>query len=379
MKWSFRLGVFAGIEVYVHATFLLFLVWILAGSWLHGEPLPVALGGVLFMLSIFACVVLHEFGHALAARRFGIKTRDITLLPIGGVARLERMPEEPLQELWVALAGPLVNVGIAGALYVLIVLAGRALPALHFLVSPEPVRSGGYFLERLLAVNVMLVLFNVIPAFPMDGGRVVRALLATRLDYSRATQIAAGLGQGFALLFGLAGIFWNPMLIFIALFVWIGAEQEASMTQIRSALGGIPVDRAMLTDFKTLEPHDPLERAVELILAASQQDFPVLAGGALVGVLTRSGLLRALAQEGRSGLVESAMERQFKVVESGEMLEQAFLRLQECQCRTLPVVRRGRLLGIITMDNVGEFLAIQAALSGRRKPRIKSIPASDAM
>ncbi len=366
MKWSWKLGEFAGIGVYVHATFFLFIFWIFATSWLHGEDTATALGGVLFILAIFACVVLHEFGHALTARRFGIKTRDITLLPIGGVARLERMPDEPLQELWVAVAGPLVNVGIALAILVFLRLSGT--PAAPFnLASLQRLLTEGSFFQRLLFVNVFLVVFNMIPAFPMDGGRVLRALLATRLDYNRATQVAAGLGQGIALLFGVAGIYGNPMLIFIALFVWIGAEQEASLTQIRSALGRIPVARAMVTKFHTLSPDDPLERAVELILSGSQHDFPVVSGDTVVGVLTRGDLLRALAQQGRDARVDTAMQREFKVVESGEMLEQAFTRLQECQCRTLPVVRRGRLEGIITMDNVGEFLAIQAALSGRKK------------
>jgi len=362
LKWSFKLGTFAGIGVYVHATFFLLIFWLVATSWLHGQGVAAAAAGVIFMLAIFACVVLHEFGHALAARKFGIKTRDITLLPIGGVARLERMPREPLQELWVALAGPLVNVVIAAGILTWLALTA-ALPQGSGLSV-----TAGPFAVRLLVANVFLVAFNMIPAFPMDGGRVLRALLATRLDYTRATQIAAVLGQGIALLFGFAGIFGgNPMLLFIALFVWIGAEQEASLTQIRSALGGIPVARAMVTDFRTLAPDDPLERAVELILTGSQQDFPVVLADAVVGVLTRTDLLRALAQQGRDARVEAVMQREFQVVDPAEMLEGVFARFQECQCRTLPVVRQGRLVGIITMDNVGELLAIQAALAGRKK------------
>jgi len=362
MKWSFKLGEFAGIGVYVHATFFLLIVWLVAASWLHGQGAAAAAISVLFMLVIFACVVLHEFGHALAARKFGIKTRDITLLPIGGVARLERMPREPLQELWVALAGPLVNVAIAAGLFTWLLFTAALGPGQGMSVT------GGPFLLRVLAANVFLVVFNMIPAFPMDGGRVLRALLATRLDYTRATQIAAVLGQGIALLFGFAGIFGgNPMLLFIALFVWIGAEQESSLTQIRSALGGIPVARAMVTDFRTVSPDDPLEHAVELILTGSQQDFPVVSAGAVVGVLTRTDLFRALANQGGNARVEAVMKREFQVVDPAEMLEGVFARLQECECRTLPVVRQGRLEGIVTMDNVGEFLAIQAALAGRKR------------
>jgi Zn-dependent protease len=317
-------------------------------------------------------VVAHEYGHALTARKFGIKTRDITLYPIGGVARLERMPDKPIQELWVALAGPAVNVVIAVALYAWLVTAHALRPFGELTVT------GGPFLERLLVTNLFLVGFNLIPAFPMDGGRVLRALLAMRLEYTRATGIAAGIGQGLALLFGLWGLFGgNPMLVFIALFVWIGAGQEASMVQMKSALAGIPVSRAMLTDFKTLAPTDPLSRAVELVLQGSQQDFPVLANDAVAGILTRADLLMALTQQPPSTPVSAVMQREFLQVEPGEMLETMFARLQECQCHTVPVTRHGSLVGLITSDNIGEFLMIQAAFKTRSvvTPDLPSQPA----
>ena len=361
MKWSFKIGTFAGIGVYVHVTFFLIIVFVLMQHWLRGEGAAAAVNGVFFTLAIFLCVVLHEYGHALAARKFGIRTKDITLLPIGGVARLERMPDKPLQELWVAVAGPLVNVAIAALLVVWLVTAEILVPMEQLSVT------GGPFLERMLAVNVFLVLFNMIPAFPMDGGRVLRALLASRMDYNRATQISASLGQGIAFLFGLVGIFTNPMLVFVALFVWIGAEQEASLTQMRSALGGIPVARAMVTDFRVLAPGDTLDEAVRLVLSGSQHDFPVVDREQVVGVLTRGDLLKALAQAGGSARVDSVMQREFHVVDAAEMLERAFAQLQECRCHTLPVIRHGRLEGLLTMDNVGEFVAIQAALAGRAR------------
>ena len=229
MKWSWKIGEFAGIGVYMHATFLLLIGWIALTSLLAGGTAASALQGVLFILLLFACVVAHEYGHALTARRYGIKTRDITLLPIGGVARLERMPDKPLQELWVALAGPAVNVVIAALLFAWLLLSGGLAPLDTLSIT------GGSLLERLMVVNISLVLFNLIPAFPMDGGRVVRALLALRLEYGRATQIAATLGQGMALLLGLIGLFTNPLLIFTVLFVWIGAAQESGMAQVKSA------------------------------------------------------------------------------------------------------------------------------------------------
>ncbi len=356
MKWSWKLGQVAGIDVYMHATFLLLIGWVALSHWLEGRTLAAVLSGIAFILALFACVVLHEFGHALTARKYGIKTRDITLLPIGGVARLERMPDNPIQELWVTLAGPAVNVVIALVLFVWLGLTTGLEP-----LSQLSVTSGS-FLERLMLVNVSLVLFNSIPAFPMDGGRVLRALLALRMEYTRATQVAASIGQGLAFLFGFIGLFTNPFLLFIAFFVWIGAAQEASMVQMKSALGGIPVSRAMLTDFRTLSPHDSLARAVELVLTGAQQDFPVVGNGHVEGVLTRGDLLTALTQQGQGALVRDVMRHEFQTVDSFEMLEKAFARLQDCDCHTLPVTHNGRLVGLVTMDNVGEFLKIQAAL-----------------
>ena len=268
---------------------------------------------------------------------------------------LERMPDEPLQELWVALAGPAVNVVIAAALFVLLQFTNAWAPLEQLSVASGP------FLQRLMVVNVILVVFNMLPAFPMDGGRVLRALLATRLEYTRATQIAASIGQSMALVFGFLGFFYNPFLMFIALFVWIGAAQEASMAQMKSSLAGIPVMRAMITDFQTLTPHDPLARATERILAGSQQDFPVVDDGQVVGILTRHDLLVGLTQHGQDTLVGDTMQREFETVDASEMLETAFRRLQSCQCHTVPVLQRGELVGLVTMDNVGEFVAIQAA------------------
>jgi CBS domain-containing protein len=276
------------------------------------------------------------------------------------VARLERMPDDPRQELWLALAGPAVNVVIALALYLWLILSSTWEPLDSLRVH------GGSFAERLLVVNVMLVIFNMLPAFPMDGGRVLRALLARRMDYARATHIAAGIGQAMALLFGFLGLFTNPFLLFIALFVWIGASQEAGMAQMKSALGGIPVSRAMLTDFRSISPADSLAQAVDLILAGSQQDFPVVENGSVVGVLLRKDLLAALARGGQSAPVSEVMQREFLTVDPGEMLETAFQRLQACECHTVPVTRGGELVGLVTMDNLGEFILIQGALSAAR-------------
>jgi Zn-dependent protease len=367
MKWSTRLGTFAGIDVYVHTTFFILIAWIAFAHWQVGHSVRAAVGGVAFILALFGCVVLHEFGHALTARRYGIKTRDITLLPIGGLARLERMPDDPRQELWVALAGPAVNVVIAAALFVVLQATGTFVPLSALTLT------GGSFLERLMVVNLFLVAFNMLPAFPMDGGRVLRALLAIRMDYTRATQVAANIGQGMAFFFGLIGLFLNPFLIFIALFVWIGAGQEAAMTQMKSALGGIPVERAMITDFKTLAPADSLARAVDLLLSGTQQDFPVVDDRTVVGILTRADLLAALARQEQHSPVARVMRRDFHVADAADMIEVALQHMREHECHTMPVVRRGRLIGLVTMDNVGEFLGVQAALGRQlttRRPHV---------
>lgn len=360
MKWSWKLGVFGGIPVYIHATFLLIIAWVVLVHWTSGETVGSIIGGVIFVLALFLCVVLHEYGHALTARRYGIKTRDITLLPIGGVARLERMPDDPMQELKVALAGPAVNVAIAAVLYLWLVLT-RGLSPLSDLTVTQ-----GSFAERLMFVNIFLVIFNLIPAFPMDGGRVLRALLALKTDYTRATQTAATIGQGIALLFGFIGLFTNPFLVFIALFVWIGAAQESTMVKVRSALGGVPVEKAMLTDFKTVSPDDALSRLIELTMSGSQQDFPVSDGFGIVGMVAHKDLIRGLSEFGESATVGRIMRREFDVLDPGDMLETAFTRLHSKDLMTVPVARNGNLVGLLTMDNVGEYMRIQAAMSGKR-------------
>ena len=346
----------AGIGIYVHATFLLLILFILFMNWREGKSLAMAMEGVLFILAIFGCIVLHELGHALAARRYGIHTRDITLLPIGGLARLERMPDIPIQELWVALAGPAVNAVIAAGLFGISSLAGvrSELAAFRW--------AGGSFLSKLMAVNLWLLAFNLIPAFPMDGGRVLRALLATRLEFARATLVAVRVGQCMAFLFGLAGLFTDPFLVFIALFVWMGAEQESAMVQVHSSLGGIPVQQAMLTNFRTLQPDDPLSRAVDHVLEGWQQDFPVVFGDNVLGMLKREDLMRALARGGIDTPVRAAMNRDFVTADSHEMLEKALTTMRGARCRSLPVIYDGRLVGLLTMDHVGELLMIHTAL-----------------
>jgi Zn-dependent protease len=311
---------------------------------------------VALFLLLFGCVLLHELGHALTAQRFGYPTREITLLPIGGVARLERMPDDPRESLWITLAGPAVNIAIAAALYVVLRATGAWQPIRHVSVTSGP------FFERLMLVNVSLVIFNMLPAFPMDGGRALRALLATRLDDRRATHIAARLGQGMAALFAVVGWLANPLLILIALFVWTGAAQEAAMADLRAALRGIPVAHVMLTAFRTLAPEDRLSSAIELVQHGGQHDLPVMLGERLVGLLSRRDLVQGLQQGGPQVRVADAMNRDVLVVAPQDMLDAALSRLDARQSSTAPVVEDGRLVGLLTAEAVAEFISLRAAL-----------------
>ena len=357
MKWSLKIGRFSGIDVRMHITFMLLVGWVAFIYWRQGQSVAAAVAGIIFILAVFLCVVLHEFGHALAARRYGIKTRDIILLPIGGVARLEKLPSNPLHELLVALAGPAVNVVIAATIFVWIKISG-SIEIFKVSATADP------FLQRMLYVNVFMVAFNMIPALPMDGGRVLRAVLAMLTEHRRATQIAASIGQGIAVFFGVVGIFYNPLLLAVAFFVWIGASQEAGAARMQSAVDGVPVEQAMLTDFRTLEKHDSLDRAVELTLAGSQKDFPVVENGSIVGILTQADLMKALSERNQHSTVSSAMQHNFEAVNSLDMLEAAFDKLKDCNCHTLPVTINRKLVGLLTMDNIGEYLRIRAALAG---------------
>jgi len=368
MKWSWRVGSVSGIALYVHATFLLLLAWVAVGEYQRSGSITSAIAGLAFVVAVFLTVVLHEFGHAFAARRYGIPTRDITLLPIGGVARLERMPRDPRQEMVVALAGPAVNVVIAIGLYLFL----RATGGIPELVDSTALTEGFLqrgFVARLLAVNIWLVVFNLIPAFPMDGGRVLRAVLVMRSgDYAAATEHAARVGTFFALLFGVVGLFvlGNPFLVIVALFVWLAAAGEASAVQTSVVLDGVPIQRLMIRDIETLSPDDPLSRPVRLILDGFQQDFPVVAEGNVLGMLTRADLLKSLTERGEHALVRDVMNRDFQQASPDESADDVLTRLKSCGCHSMPVIQHGRLLGVLTMDNVGEYVMVQAALKGTK-------------
>jgi Zn-dependent protease/CBS domain-containing protein len=361
MKWSWKLGKFAGIDVYVHATFILLLVWIASLHWMSAHNVEAMLVGIAFMLALFGSVLLHEFGHALTAKAFGIGTRDITLLPIGGISRIEKMPAEPRQELAVALAGPAVNIVIAALLFVFLLARNAWVPL------GELSLMRGSLIERVLLANISLLFFNLLPAFPMDGGRALRALLACWVNYGQATRIAAGVGQVFAVIFGFIGLLVNPLLLLIAVFVWFGASQEAAATLMKLSFAGIPVSKAMLTDFQSLREDDTLSRAVDLILRGSQHDFPVLDGNRVSGLLTRTDLIAALSSHGPEYSVGDAMRRDYRTVEASDPLEEVFLRTSGSREYAIPVTQAGRLVGLLTSDNLAEFFLLHSALEHSRQ------------
>ncbi|MGH9445627.1 MAG: site-2 protease family protein [Terriglobia bacterium] len=370
MRWSWKIGRLAGINLYMHATFLLLILFVMFVYWTDGHSIAKSMVGVGFVLVIFACIVFHELGHALTARKYGVQTRDIVLLPIGGVARLERMPEKPREELWVALAGPAVNVVIAGILLAALVAAG-----VHLQWS-DLRGVGGNFIENVMVVNLWLVGFNLLPAFPMDGGRVLRALLASRMEPARATQLAARVGKAMALLFGVAGLFGDPFLVFIAIFVWMGADAEGSMALMKTSVAGVPVQQVMVKEFTTLRPDDSLARAAAHSLDGWQQDFPVVFGDHVLGVLTREDLRRALAEKGPELLVRDVMRRDFLTADSHDAIDRALAMLQVGKCSSLPVEHEGRLVGMITADNISHFIAMQSALRRQKDPNQDHHPPS---
>jgi Zn-dependent protease/CBS domain-containing protein len=366
MRWSFKVARIAGIEVRIHITFFLLLA-VFASFYGAQGGASGTLKVVVFFLLVFLCVLLHEFGHALAAKAFGIQTADITLLPIGGVARMERMPEKPAQELIVALAGPLVNVVIAAALLSVLAFTGN----LDFGELFDPARFNA--LWALLYTNVMMVLFNLIPAFPLDGGRILRALLATRLSYARATQIAAIVGQVLALVMGVWAFSKGPALLaLIAIFIYMGAESESSFVQMRYAMSGIPVSSAMMTRFDTLNHRATLDQAIDALLGSSQHEFPVLDdNGGVAGLLTKHDLLVALRKTGPDMPVSDVMITQLPALVPQMSLERAFSMLKEGNVSALPVVdQAGRLIGLFTTENVSELIMVRSAL-GKKSRRFQ--------
>lgn len=346
---SLRLFDLFGIPVRVHFTFLFLVLWLALFTGTRAAPASMSL--LLFGL-IIASVVLHELGHALAARSFGIDTREIVLYPIGGLARLDRVPSGQA-ELVIAASGPLVNLGVALGLTLVMETFGL----------PWDFGSGfGAVLPWIAVANLVLCLFNLLPAFPMDGGRILRAFLTLFIAEEQATRVAATVGQGLAILLALMALFGpgrNLVLLLVALFVFFGASQEAAYNRTRTLVLGRTAREAMMTKLEKLAPQDSLEWATRLFLATTQRDFPVIDGwGRVAGVLDRASLLRGLALFGRSGAVLQAMNREPTKVAPTTPLEEVLRLLGGASTSSVLVVEDDRLAGVITLEKVGQLIQV---------------------
>jgi Zn-dependent protease/CBS domain-containing protein len=365
-SWSLRIGRYFGIDVFIHWTFWILIVWILLMHVGMDDAAAQGLWGVLFVLALFGCVVLHEFGHALTAKRFGVVTRDITIYPIGGISSFESMPEKPGQELLVGLAGPSVNIAIAIGLYIYLNATGQVPDITAISNSREMLRMP--FLWNLYYANVVLAVFNLVPAFPMDGGRVFRGVLSFFMTRVTATRIAASVGQFLGIVFVFLGFFYNFWLVFIGLFVYLGAGGEAAYEQTRSRLAGLTVNDALMKRFTILRPDDTLDNAVEALLNSQETEFVVAdAEEKPVGLLTRNLIIKGLSEKGKEASVSQYMNTDFLIVASDMKLEEFFRHVLE-KGKSVALVMAGKdLLGLIDQANVEERLLVQEAAGSQHK------------
>lgn len=356
MKYSLSLGRLAGIQIFVHWTFALLLLWIIIKAVNDGLGVAHVLWSVAFVLSIFACVVLHEMGHALMAKKYKVKTRDITLLPIGGIARLESIPEKPIEEMFVALAGPAVNFAIVLLLY----------PVVYYTTDVTEIQelyviNSKNFLLNFVNVNFVLGIFNMIPAFPMDGGRVLRALLSFKYDRAIATRIAATLGQVLAICFVFIGFFSNPFLIFIGLFIFLGAQAESIYTQARSLLKGFKVKDVIMKEFHTLATGDNVKSVVDMILNGQSKNFLVMDDGKPVGTVGMEEVIKALREKGEETRLDAIMSRDVLILNPEMPLEDVSSKMERFKKEVMPVVQNEKIIGTLDSENIMEFIMIRYA------------------
>ena len=360
MKANLNLGRISGIKIKIHWTFFFLIAWIVFDELKRGGNMQSVLFNISFVLAVFLCVVLHELGHALTAKRFGIRTKNITLLPIGGMASLDKIPESPRQEFLVVIAGPLVNVVIAILLYFIVPV--QEYLHLDFTEIFETLMRFTLqnFLFYLFIVNIGLVLFNLIPAFPMDGGRILRALLALKMNRVKATQIAASIGQFIAVIFLLIGLLYNPFLIFIALFIFLGAYGENKMVQHLALLSGHTVEEAMLLNITTFNPKDPLDIVVNKIISGTENNFVVVEDDIVKGVLYHKNIIE---NSNKNVLVEEIMTKTYKTIKDTDKLNKIYQLVYSAKQEFIPVVNNGKLKGAIDAINLSEYLLIQSKLA----------------
>jgi len=360
MKANLSLGSVSGIKIIVHWTFFFLIFWIVFDELKRGGTIESILFNITLVLAVFLCVVLHELGHALTAKHFGIKTKKITLLPIGGMASLEKLPESPKEELLVVIAGLLVNVAIALLLFFLIPV--QELFRLNFTETFEMLMGFSIqnFLFLLFIVNLGLVVFNLIPAFPMDGGRILRALLAIKLGRLKATQLAAGIGQVLAVIFLFIGLVSNLFLIFIALFIFLGAYGENQMVQHLALIKGHTIGEAMMINITTFKPDDPLDLVVNKIISGTENNFVVEKDHIIKGLLYHQDIID---NSNKNVLIKDIMNTNFKTFKASDDLREAYQMINSSQKSFFPVVENERLIGAIDSTNLNEYILLQTKLA----------------
>ncbi len=348
-----------GIDIKVHITFPLILIWAAIQFGFLGQDgfsLSGAAFGIVVTLLLFICVVIHELSHSLTSTYMGYPVEDIVLLPLGGVSQIEKMPEGPGEEFLMAIAGPLSNIVIAFLLgLVSLFTRGNLLGGLRRLVADPMALGWRDTLPYLIVTNLGLAAFNLIPAFPMDGGRVLRSLLATVMPQAQATEVAVRIGQGFAWLLGLGGLLTGNLIwILIAIFVFSGAAQEGRMTRIRDILEGMDVRQAFSHDVQAVSPDDPVSRAADLTLESFQADFPVCDGGEIVGLLTHTDIVRALKMGEPEIPVRRVMKTGFPTLQPDDGLFEVHQQMQSSRLDALPVIEEGKFAGLLTSRDINE-------------------------
>jgi Zn-dependent protease/predicted transcriptional regulator len=366
--WSIPAGRIFGIEIRIHVSFALLLLFIGMTEQLARNTVGPWRGTTLLAI-VFGSVVLHELGHALVGKQSGVPPKAIVLLPIGGVTIFdEAQPDIPAnwkRDVRIAAAGPVVNFLIAGISAFFLHVA-----APHDRVWSDPYVNSANLPHSLVWVNLWLGLFNLLPAFPMDGGRVLRAIFSRSMEPATATRRAISIGRGFALVFMLAGLWLNAWLTVVGFFLFLAAQMEDRSAVFRSVLETVRLEDIMLTDFATLSPADTLEDALEKAVHCLQDDFPVIRGGDMVGVVSKQKILQTLRREG-NGYVQAVMNRIFDVAHKTESLSSAFRKLSARNLSIIPVVENQQLVGIVTLQNLMHSMALLAETRKLRKAALE--------
>jgi Zn-dependent protease len=366
MKWTWKIGRISGIDIKLHLSFFFLLIWVGVPVLISGGSISDMLMEIVMILLLFVCVVLHELGHALTAKMFGTQTKDITLLPIGGVARMDEMPEDPKEEFLVAASGPAVNLVIGGAILVSLLISG-------FFTLPLDISTlSENFWVQLMTTNFTLVAFNLIPAFPMDGGRVLRAILGSRMDRVKATRIAANVGRVLAVVMGIAGLFVNSWLILIAIFIWFGAGSEAKSEDLKAGLEGLVARDAMISQFYKVEANLPLASVYQVSMQTGQRDIPVKSNGHYLGIIRRQDLLSAIQRLGDRAPAYAAIGIEPEGLSPDMPLLDVLPRFSVSQVQ--PVIEDGALIGLVTPESIQQrvWLNRRAQKNDRKPPEEKT-------